>query len=130
MSAPETDEQFTIEVARIKRAAIDHSRRVSRSLVALLILGVVVGAAVWFIQDPRDRDDIHGGVAMGLGLAAFFFGGLLCRMVFPKPSAECPQCGCDWNIESENDMHKWLTWHCCPACGLKMSDDVGSKDRP
>ena len=94
-----------------------------------LTAGVAVGVAVWFVQRPMDRDDVHVGLALGLGLATFLFGCLLCRGL-PKPSAECPQCGCDWNIESENDMQKWLTWHCCPGCGLKMIDDTACEQKP
>jgi hypothetical protein len=67
---------------------------------------------------------------MGLGLATFFCGGLLSRMVFPRPKAECPQCKCDWNIESEQGMQEWLAWHCCPGCGLKMSGEVDLLEKP
>ena len=128
LSAPETDPLLATEVARIKRMTIEHNARVNWTIGALLIAGVVIGGAVWFIQRPRDRDDTHLGLALGLGGATFCIGCILCRMVFPKPSAECPQCGCDWNIESENDIQKWLTWHCCPGCGLKMRDDTGCHD--
>lgn len=124
----ETEEDFSSEVARIKRAAIEHRRRVNRTVVALLFAGVGVGVAVWFSQDAKDRDEIHGMAAIGLGLATFFFAGLLCRLVFPQPSTECPKCGCDWNAESENDVQKWLAWQCCPRCGLKMSSNASSKD--
>ena len=130
MSAPEIDPQFASEVARQKKMAIQHSARVIWTLGASLIAGVVVGLGTWFIPEPMDRDDIHVGFALGLGGATFFFGGLLCRILFPKPSAECPHCGCDWNIESENDMQKWLTWHCCPRCGLQMSDDIDWHEKP
>jgi hypothetical protein len=124
------DAEFATEVARIKAAAIGHGRRVGWSLAALLIAGVLVGTAVWFMADPRDRDNILAGAAMGLGLATFFLGGLLSRTVFPRPKAECPRCGCDWNIESGNDIQQWLNWHCCPGCGLKMSCDVVPLEKP
>ena len=125
MSAPETDPQLTTEIARIKRMAIQRSARSNWTFVAASIAAVVVGFAVWFIQRPMDRDDIHGGLALGSGLAILLFGSLLGRFLFPIPGAECPKCGCDWNIESENDMQKWLNWHSCPGCGMKMSDDTG-----
>jgi len=50
----------------------------------------------------------------------FFLIALGGRLLFPKPSATCPQCGCDWNAESDNDTQRWMDWSCCPGCGLKM----------
>ena len=120
MSPPNPN--LATEVQRIKQAAIQRDARVRRALGPLAIAGVLVGVAVWFLADPRNRDEIHASAAIGLGLAVFFVGCLLCRMVYPIPTAECPQCGCDWNLESEHDLQKWLAWQCCPGCGLRMSD--------
>jgi len=113
-----------------KKMAVRHDARANRTLGALLVASVVVGLATWFSQEPKDRDDVHGGLALGLGLATLFFGGLLFRMLSPKPSATCPQCGCDWNVESDNDLQKWLTWGHCPSCGLNMSGDIASHEEP
>jgi hypothetical protein len=130
MGALETDLELAAEIARIKSMAIQRCVRSNWTFGAALIAAVVIGVAVWFIQKPMDRDEIHVGLAVGLGLATLLFGSLLCRFLFPIPSAECPKCGCDWNIESENDMQKWLRWHSCPGCGLKMSDDTGLHEKP
>lgn len=77
-----------------------------------------------------NRDDIHVGLALGSGLTVLLFGALFCRFLFPIPSAKCPDCRCDWNVESENNIEKWLSWHSCPGCGLKMNDDTGRHEKP
>lgn len=121
MSAPEIEPQLASEFARQKKMAVQHSARVIWIIVALFVAGVAVGLGTWFIQQPIDRDDVHGGLALGLGAATFCFGCLLYRLLFPRPTAKCPQCGYVWESQQEGG-HDWLTWKCCPGCGLKMSD--------
>ncbi len=132
MSTPEIDSQLRATVARLKQAELRYRNRLGRTLGAWFIAGVVVGLGTWFIQKPMDRDEIMFGGVSALGLATFFFGGMLSRMLFRKPDTKCPQCGYDWKLSGEgrNDM---LTWRCCPGCGLDMSDDnfvllVGCRD--
>jgi hypothetical protein len=112
---------LAIAVARQKSAASHYAARSSLTTAGLLVAGVGVGLAIWFGQRPVDRDGIHFGLASGVSLAVLLFGGLLFRALFPRPSAECPQCGCDWYIESDNDVQKWLQWQHCPGCGLDMT---------
>lgn len=115
---------LTTHAQQIKQAAINRDRRTRRLLVPLATAAVLVGVAVWFLADPRDRDEIHASAAIGLGLAVFFVGCLLGRMLDPLPAVECPQCGCDWNVESEYNLQKWLAWQNCPGCGLEMSREA------
>ena len=119
MSTSENDTAFAREVARLKEAAIRQEHRSYRALGAWFIAGVVVGVGAWFIQRPMDRDDVHGGLTLGLGLAVFFFGCMGTRMLFPKLKTKCPQCGYDW--QPGGGTVEMLTWNCCPGCGLKMS---------
>ena len=130
MSRATTEPDFVAAAVRIKTATLQHDTRINRSLAALLIAGVAVGVGVWFLPRPIDRDELHFSLAAGLGLATFVFGGLVCRILFRRPRAECPKCGCDWNNESRNDIHAWLTWSYCPGCGLIMSNDIVSNEKP
>lgn len=127
MKSQETDQIFDAEVTRIKRMAIQRSKRVNWSCGILLLVALVVSIAAWFTQDPIDRDGAHLRLCLGLGFATFCLGGIFCRFLFPIPRAQCPQCGCDWNVESDNDMQKWLSWHSCPVCGLQMGYDGHEK---
>ena len=127
MDTRETDSQLDAEVARIKRIAIQRSACVTRTLGALSIAAVVVAVLAWFLPKPIDRDL---GLSLVLGFATFCLGCILGRFLCPIPRAECPQCGCDWRVESGNELQKWLTWRCCPGCGLKMIDDTGSHEEP
>jgi hypothetical protein len=124
------DRTITDDVARQKKMTIQHLTRVRWALAIFIGAGVVVGLGTWFIPQPINRDSVHFGLALALGTATFLFGCLLCRVLFPKPDAVCPQCGCDWNVESENDVQVWLAWHCCPRCGLKMDNDFGEHGKP
>ena len=128
MSAPDTDPQLASDVVRQKEIAIEHGARIGWTLAASFIAGVAVGVGAWFLQRPMDRDDAQFGLALGLSLATFVFGGILCRILFPKPWAKCPQCGLAWDIAGEEPV--WLTWNCCPGCGLKMSDETGYHAKP
>jgi hypothetical protein len=130
MTTPEKDRQLGCEVARLKNAIVQHRARIQWVAGISLLAGVVVGLGAWFIQQPGGRDGIHFGFALGLFAATFFVGGLLGRLLLPKPDAACPQCGCDWNLESENDVQRLLAWHCCPGCGLKLSDDLATRAEP
>jgi hypothetical protein len=91
---------------------------------------VAVGLIVWFWEPPADRDSTHFGFALGLAGSAFFACGMLGRVLCPKPQAVCPQCGCDWDAESDNDSQAWRAWSGCPSCGLKMTEDSGKQLPP
>jgi len=92
----------------------------------MLIPGVLVGVAVWFSEIPVDRDEAHGGLAVGLGGALSFLIALLYRMFSRRPKVpKCPQCGHIW--EGDDD---WMSWRYCPGCGLKIGDETGSQDKP
>ena len=128
MSTPEIDQQLADEVARLKKMAIHRSTRLNWILAACLIASVLVGLVTWFLQNPMNRDEIMFGGVLGLGGATFFIGCMLARMLIPKPDTKCPKCRYDWQGSDPTD--NWLTWNCCPACGLKMSDDIGSHEKP
>lgn len=124
MTTAEHPQDFADKIVRLRRAVIQRDRRMRWLLAASLFSGVVVGLAAWFCQPVHDRDGDHFRFTLGLGALTFFLGGLLGHLLFPRPSARCPQCGCDWRAESENNTQTWLAWQCCPGCGLQMSDDV------
>jgi hypothetical protein len=130
MSAQETDARLANEAARIKRSAIQRNARSNWVMGVALLAAVIVSVAVWFIPNPMDRDANHAVLAIGSGMFTLLFGALLGRFLFPLPNTECPKCGCDWKVESENDLQKWLSWKCCPLCGLKMPDDTDSNEKP
>ena len=123
MTAPDTDPQLVSEAARLKKLTVAHNARFNWHVGAAFIAGVVVGVGAWFLQRPMDRDF---GLDFGLGCTTSVFVILFCSFVFPRPSANCPQCGCAWGEEGRND---WLTWKCCPGCGLKMCDDTGGHEQ-
>lgn len=127
MNTEETDRMLSAEVARIKSMTIQRSKRVNRSSGILLIAAITVSVAVWFTQNPVDRDDAHLSLSLGLGAAVFCLGCIFFRFLYPIPRAKCPRCGCDWNVESDNDTQEWLAWNSCPSCGLKMADDHHKK---
>ena len=120
MSTPVIDRQLANEVARQKMLAIKHRVRVNWTIGAAFIAGIVVGAGVWFLQGPRDRAE-DGGLPFLLGGITIPVTILLGFFLIPRPAAVCPQCQHAWGQEGELD---WLTWNCCPGCGLKMSDDT------
>ena len=68
-------------------------------------------------------DSLDLECSIGFGAAAAFSGMMLFRMLFPKPDTKCPQCGYAWETPQQRG-HDWLTWKCCPGCGLKMADDL------
>ena len=123
MTQLHANHQVTRAVADQKQAAMQHAIRVKWTLAASLVAGTVVGFGAWFTSQPMDRDEVHAGLVLALAAATFFVGCLLGRLLFPRPAARCPRCGCDWNVESENDVHAWLAWRCCPRCGLSMNED-------
>ena len=128
MGIPEIDPILRTKVTRLKEAHLRRGNRMASALGAWFFAGIVVGLTTWFIQNPLDRDSIMFGGVSGLGLAIFFIGGMLTRMLIPKPDTKCPQCGHDWKGSDPND--DWLSWKCCPGCGLKMSDDTGWHEKP
>jgi len=96
-------QQLVGEVARQKGAALQHRKGNHRFLAVSALAGLAVGLGVWFSQRSADRDSLHLQFALALAAAVFCFACLLGRLLFPKPAAICPQCGCDWNVESENN---------------------------
>ena len=130
MNAPEHNQELASEVARRKQASIRHQRQLHRVLGIGLLAGVAVGLIVWFWQPPADRDSTHFGFALGLAGGAFFACGMLGRVWCPKPPAVCPQCGCDWEAESDHNSQTWLAWSVCPRCGLKLTEYRGQQPRP
>lgn len=126
MSVPETDSQLDANVARVKRMAIQRSARANWTLGVLLIASIVVAVAGWFFPGPMHRDS---ELSLLLGFTIFCLGGIFGRFVLPIPRAECPQCGCDWWVESGNDLQKWIAWRSCPVCGLRMTDDTGLHEK-
>jgi len=118
------------EVARRKQVVIRHLGRLRWVRGISLLAGIAIGLGTWFSPSPADRDGLHFGFALGLAGATFFIGGMLGRLLFSKPSAQCPQCGCDWNAESENDVQRLLAWRCCPGCGLGMRNEIRGHEEP
>lgn len=116
-------------VARRKQVAISHLGRLRWVRGISLLAGVAIGLGTWFSPSPADRDGLHFGFALGLAGATFFIGGMLGRLLFSKPIAQCPQCGCDWNLESDNDPQKWTAWRRCPGCGLSICDEIGDREK-
>jgi hypothetical protein len=127
MSTPEKNQQLASEVARIKTLALQRSKRANRTVGISIIGCVMLGLVAWFIWKPKDSDDI--GLLVLMCSLPFFLVGLLTRVLLPIPSAECPQCGSDWNLETENDVQKWVMWRSCPRCGLRMDDDSGRQEQ-
>ena len=123
MSKPDTDMRFTDEVALQKAMAIQRSARINWAVSVFLVIAVVVGIGTWFSAKPINRDDLHGGLALGLALGTFCLFCLAGRLLFPPLRPKCPKCGHDWMGSVAND--DWLTWTCCPGCGLRMSDEDG-----
>jgi hypothetical protein len=115
-----SSQEIDLEVARLRKATIDYRKRTEWATLASLFAGAVSGVATWFIAEPIDRDEIHAGVAMAVGLGVLLAGGLLFRVLVPKPRpAQCSQCGYIWEFPNEGG-HDWLEWTNCPGCGLKM----------
>lgn len=106
MAARVSGQPLPDAVARLKHGAIRHlgCRRWVRGIA--LLAGVAIGMGTWFSQPTADRDGLHHGFALGLAGLTFLAGGLLGRLLFPRPNGQCPQCKCDWNIASDNDTRK------------------------
>lgn len=130
MTTHETDTPLTAEIERMRQRAARHQARALRIIAALLVAAVAIGTAVWFFPRPIDRDELHLQLALGLGAATFCLGCIVARVAFPRPTAECPRCGCNWNVASGNDVHRWLAWQNCPECGLEMGRDNLLPKRP
>ncbi len=123
---PKNDEQLAKEVEQIFMKTIIWGNRSGKTLLAGLVVGMGVGVLTWFCAKPIDRDEIHMGLALGFAGSVFFIICMALRIFDPKPSATCPKCKCDWNLESQNDSQAWLNWKCCPGCGLKLAADDSS----
>ena len=126
MSAPEIDPLLASEVARQKTIAIENGARWGRMFKACSIASLVFGVGAWFLlfREPMDRD---WGAACAVVVSAWLIGiCLLCLFGSNSSAPECPQCGIAWVEEGQD----WLTWKHCPGCGLKMSDDTGSQEKP
>jgi hypothetical protein len=127
MSAPECDPLLASEVARQKTIAIESDARCGRMFVVCSIASVVlgvVGAWFLFLREPNDRE---WGAACAMIFGAWFIG--VCAMLqlcLTRSATKCPKCGIAW----EEEGCVWPTWKHCPGCGLKMSDDTGSQEKP
>jgi hypothetical protein len=130
MNTTEHQQQFAGDVVRLRRAVRERAGRIRWMLSASLVGGLVAGLAVWFCQPVHDRDGDHLGFSLSLGALTFFLGGMLGCLLFPRPSANCPQCGCDWHAESENNTQVWLAWQHCPSCGLGMPGENAGDVKP
>lgn len=125
LHAPESNRQ----VAEVKAAAARHNRLTAWVLGGAFLACVGVGLALWIVEPASDRDNLHLGFSAGAAAMIFFLVALGGRMLFPKPEAICPQCGCDWNVESDNDTQRWMAWSCCPGCGLNMCEESQDETR-
>jgi hypothetical protein len=123
MGTQEIDPELGTRVVNLKEAHHRWGKRMIRTLMVWLIIGIVVGLITWFTQEPIEHDSILFGGVLGLGAGTFFIGCLLSRLLMPKPDTKCPKCGHDWKGSDADD--DWLMWKCCPGCGLKMMEDVG-----
>jgi len=128
MSTPETEQGVGTMTASLKRAYLAWRKRMWWSLGIWGMFGTVVGLGTWFAQSPIDRDSIMFGGVSALGLGVFLAGSMLTRAVLRKPETNCPQCGYDWQGSEASD--DWLTWECCPHCGLKMDDCTEAHEKP
>jgi len=122
------DPDIRSKVARLKEVDRRRRQRIAAMLGFWFLAGVVAGLATWIAQEPVNRDSAMFSGALGFGLAIFFIGGMLTRLLIPKPDAKCPQCGQHWKGSDPHD--DWLTWKCCPGCGLQMSADPGRHEQP
>lgn len=114
----------TQEIVKIRQQAVIRFRRLSWVVGGALLVGVVAAIVVWFLAIPMNRDANHFSAALAVGLATFFIGGMVGRIMIPRPPAICPECGCDWYRQSHNDMDAWLAWRNCPGCGLQLQPDA------
>ena len=121
---PENDDQFAKEIEQIFIGTVRWGKRSAYTLAAGLVVAVIVGVVTWFSANPVDRDEIHSGLAFGLAGTVFFVVCMAARIFDPKPTAKCPKCSCDWNLECQHDSQTWLNWKCCPSCGLNL---IGEK---
>ncbi len=127
MSTPRIDPVLLAAVVCLKEAHFRWRSRMAWAISFSFIAGTVVGLGTWFMQKPMNRDEIMLGGVLGLGSAVFFIGGRLTRMIYSRPDIKCPQCEHDWQGSDPND--DWLTWKCCPGCGLAMSDDASWQEK-
>jgi hypothetical protein len=61
----EIDPRLAEKVTRQKQMVIKRRASLNWILGTSLIAAVVVGLGTWFIAKPINRDDIHGGAALG-----------------------------------------------------------------
>ena len=128
MSTPEISPVLRNEVARLKEAHLTWHKRLIFALGVCLLVGILVALATWYMQKPIDRDKTMLGGVLALGVGVSFIGWMLFRIFIRKPAPKCPKCGYDW--KGSNPSDDWLTWHCCPGCGLTMSGDTSRHEKP
>jgi hypothetical protein len=128
MSIPEVNSVLRNEVARLKEAHRTWHKRLIFSLGVCLLAGILIALATWYMQKPIDRDATMLGGVLALGVGVFFVGSMCVVILIRKPSLNCPQCGYDWKGSVPTD--DWLTWSCCPGCGLTMSGDTRHHEKP
>jgi hypothetical protein len=130
---PDIDRRMRAMVASLKSAHLRWQKRSRWALVVWLgvglIVGIVVGLRWWFAEAPRDRDSKLFGGVLALVLGCAFIAAMLTRMLYPMPELKCPQCGRNW-WNSSGEIEDWLTWACCPGCGLKLSDGIDELEKP
>jgi len=122
--------QFAARIAKLKAETVRHDRLTGWLLGGALIVCASIGLAIWFAEPALDRDNLHFGFAAGAAAMIFFLVALGGRLLLPKPEAICPKCGCDWNAESDNDQQRWMSWSCCPGCGLLICQEARRDEAP
>lgn len=120
---PDAPPEPAREVARQRKLTLQYRAWANWAPGASILAGFVVGVASWFIRYQRPMDYLDFECSVGFGLAGFVVGIMLFRKLFSNPNAKCPQCGYAWEIPGIGG-HDWLTWKCCPGCGLKMTDET------
>ena len=121
MTPQDMDPKFAVEIARMKQLIIEMNRRDGRWLLAIALVGLVVGVAAWFGLRELGPSFAAGGIGSMLGMVIWL-------VSIDTPAPKCPRCSFCWGIgESVNE---WLNWKCCPGCGLKINDGGETKERP
>jgi hypothetical protein len=118
-----------IEAARIQTRFFQQRVRVFWTAVAIQVCVTASGALVWFTQEPRDRTGLQVGVLV-MGAVAGLWVAWISYVKFVRPSAKCPECGCDWIRESGENPEKWLMWDKCPGCGIKIRGPADYPAKP
>jgi hypothetical protein len=117
---PASEQNLRDKVDALKESHVIWRHKVNRSMIAWGLAGIAIGLVVWLTRGAADRDGEMFGVVFTLGISVFVVGCLLGRLLLPKPQMTCPRCQCNWAGSDPTD--DWLSWHCCPGCGLEIGD--------